>query len=222
MSLPRTGIYLTPPQQQQQQQQQPQVVSVPQQSSAVNWPQIAAAPAPIPVQQPQQSHGFVAAPAAPQQSMLPVLNAAPTHGKNQAADEDYDDYDDDKSTEAPKKRKHKKVKAKSGKDPIELALEQNNQQQQLPPPALPVPVAPVHEQYKMIHENLALEFRDHDGHSERPGGAVLSLTLGLLVTAALAILIGCRMRTVGRRARRLGGKTPYSQEADFLVNGMYL
>ncbi|XP_034472908.1 low-density lipoprotein receptor-related protein 11 isoform X2 [Drosophila innubila] len=222
MSLPRTGIYLTPPQQQQQQQQHPQIVSVAQQSSVVNWPQVAAVPAQISVQQPQQSQGFVAAPPSPQQSMLPVLNAAPTHGKNQPADEDYDDYDDDKSTEAPKKRKHKKLKAKSGKDPIELALEQNAQPQQLPPPALHVPVGPVHEQYKMIHENLGLEFRDHDGRSERPGGAVLSLTLGLLVTAALAILIGCRMRTVGRRARRLGGKTPYSQEADFLVNGMYL
>lgn len=83
-------------------------------------------------------------------------------------------------------------------------------------------VSPVHEQYEIIHQNMALEFRDHDGQSERPGGAVLSLTLGLLITAALAILIGCRMRTVGRRARRLGGKTPYSHEADFLVNGMYL
>ncbi|XP_051858298.1 protein bunched, class 2/F/G isoform [Drosophila albomicans] len=227
MSLPRTSIYLTPPQQQQQQQQQ-QVVNVPQQTS-INWPpaQMAVPQQQQQQQQQQQSQGYVAAapppaaaaaaPLAPQQSMLPVLNAAP---KNQPADEDYDDYDDEKSTEAPKKRKHKKAKAKAGgKDPIELALEQNNQQQ---PAALPVPVAPVHEQYKMIHENLALEFRDHDGHSERPGGAVLSLSLGLLVTAALAILIGCRMRTVGRRARRLGGKTPYSQEADFLVNGMYL
>ncbi|XP_017860400.1 PREDICTED: putative uncharacterized protein DDB_G0271606 isoform X2 [Drosophila arizonae] len=249
MSLPRTGIYL---QQQQQQQQQP----MPQQQQSqqvVNWPQVAAPPAQIAVQQPQQqSHAYITAaavpapapaaaapppappappvqpaqsaqpaPAAaqsPQQAMLPVLNAAPTHDKNQAADEDYDDYEEDKSTEPPKKHKHKKVKGKTAKDPIELALEQNKQQQQ----QLPAPVGPVHEQYKLIHENLALEFRDHDGHSERPGGAVLSLTLGLLVTAALSILIGCRMRTVGRRARRMGGKTPYSQEADFLVNGMYL
>ncbi|XP_023173304.2 putative uncharacterized protein DDB_G0271606 [Drosophila hydei] len=237
MSLPSAGIYV----QQQQQQQPQQVVSVAQQSPMVNWPQVAAPPAQIAVQQPQQqSHAYITAAAAPaptpappqpppaaqspQQAMLPVLNAAPTHDKSQAADDDYDDYDEDKSTEPPKKkqRKHKKAKSKATKDPIELALEQNKQQQQLPPPALPAPVGPVHEQYKMIHENLALEFRDHDGHSERPGGAVLSLTLGLLVTAALSILIGCRMRTVGRRARRMGGKTPYSQEADFLVNGMYL
>ncbi|KAI8043840.1 hypothetical protein M5D96_005178 [Drosophila gunungcola] len=237
MSLPRSGIYLSQQQLpasagQQQQQQVP--------SNAVWPPQTPLAPQQqSPVQQQQQPSlapqqpGHVYAPAsaiqsppAQQQSMLPVLNAAPAMGKNQgpSVDGDYEDYDEETYTEAPKKKqhKHKKVKAKTAKDPIELALEQNKQQQDATRPVLPVPVSPVHEQYKMIHENLAMEFRDHDGHSERPGGAVLSLTLGLLVTAALAILIGCRMRTVSRRARRLGGKTPYSQEADFLVNGMYL
>ncbi|EDW52499.1 uncharacterized protein LOC6612059 [Drosophila sechellia] len=236
--MSRTGIYMpqqqaqlqAPAGQQQQQQQVQASVVWPQQTPLIPQQQ-------SPVQQsqslmPQQSgHVYAAAPAiqsppAAQQAMLPVLNAAPVAGKNQgaAADGDYDDYDEETYTEAPKKKqhKHKKVKTKTAKDPIELALEQNKLQPDGSLPALPVPASPVHEQYKMIHDNLAMEFRDHDGHSERPGGAVLSLTLGLLVTAALAILIGCRMRTVTRRARRLGGKTPYSQEADFLVNGMYL
>ncbi|EDV32411.1 uncharacterized protein Dana_GF15825 [Drosophila ananassae] len=239
MSLPRSGLYMPTQQQQQQQpQSQLQTSSVQQLQPGAVWPQTAAGvpQQQLPVQQQQQAitpqqqgriyatAPAVQSPPAQQQAMLPVLNAAPAPGKSQGpgGDEEYDDYDDDTSTEAPKKkqRKHKKVKAKAGKDPIELALEQNKQEASLP--VLPVPVSPVHEQYKMIHENLAIEFRDHDGHSERPGGAVLSLTMGLLVTAALAILIGCRMRTVSRRARRLGGKTPYSQEADFLVNGMYL
>ncbi|ALC38680.1 CG6495 [Drosophila busckii] len=217
MSLPGTNIYLTP------QQQPVAVASVPQQQQPA-WPQVAAPPA---------AHGYIAAApaspvaaaaAAPQQSMLPVLNAAPQPGKQQAAVDEYDYDDEEKSTEAPKKktRKHKKFKSQDNKDANVLALEQTKQQLPQLHPTLPVPVGPVHEQYKIIHENLALEFRDHDGQAERPGGAVLSLTLGLLVTAALSILIGCRMRTVGRRARRLGGKTPYSQEADFLVNGMYL
>ncbi|KAH8285786.1 hypothetical protein KR018_003926 [Drosophila ironensis] len=239
MSLPRSGLYM-PPQQQQQSQLQTAPAMQLQPSGA--WPQAAAPAAPTQpqlrmqqqqaIQAPeQQGRLYATAPAvqsppAQQQAMLPVLNAAPPRGKNQgpAGDGDYEDYDDDMSTEAPKKkaRKHKKLKVKTAKDPIELALEQNKQAQEASLPVLPVPVSPVHEQYKMIHENLAIEFRDHDGHSERPGGAVLSLTMGLLVTAALAILIGCRMRTVSRRARRLGGKTPYSQEADFLVNGMYL
>ncbi|XP_017025840.1 polyglutamine-repeat protein pqn-41 [Drosophila kikkawai] len=242
MSLPRSGMYVSQQQQQplQNPQQQLQAASSGQQMSPnVVWPQQQQQPQ-LPVQQqPQQQLSQVyaaAAPAPPVQhqtaAMLPVLNAAPAQGKNQApsADGDYEDYDEETYTEAPKKKqhKHKKVKVKTAKDPIELALEQNKQQQEtaagasLSSATLLVPVSAVHEQYKMIHENLAMEFRDHDGHSERPGGAVLSLTLGLLVTAALAILIGCRMRTVSRRARRLGGKTPYSQEADFLVNGMYL
>ncbi|EDV58981.1 actin cytoskeleton-regulatory complex protein pan1 [Drosophila erecta] len=232
--MSRSGIYL--PQQQAQLQAPAGQQQVP---PSVVWPQQAplAPQQQAPVQQPQSlmpqqsGHVYAAAPAnqsppAAQHVMLPVLNAAPASGKNMgpAADGDYDDYDEETYTEAPKKKqhKHKKVKTKTAKDPIELALEQNKLQPDGSLPALPVPASPVHEQYKMIHDNLAIEFRDHDGHSERPGGAVLSLTLGLLVTAALAILIGCRMRTVTRRARRLGGKTPYSQEADFLVNGMYL
>ncbi|KAH8282150.1 hypothetical protein KR054_005811 [Drosophila jambulina] len=246
MSLPRSGMYVSQQQQQQQPPQNPQQQlqapsSGQQMPPNVVWPQQQQQQQqqPMPVQQQQTQQQQVYAPAAPDPAiqhqtaaMLPVLNAAPAQGKNQApsADGDYEDYDEETYTEAPKKKqhKHKKVKAKTAKDPIELALEQNKQQQEtaaaasLPSAALLVPVSAVHEQYKMIHENLAMEFRDHDGHSERPGGAVLSLTLGLLVTAALAILIGCRMRTVSRRARRLGGKTPYSQEADFLVNGMYL
>jgi hypothetical protein len=80
---------------------------------------------------------------------------------------------------------------------------------------------PHHEQLKLIKTELGLEFPDHDGLSQRPGGAMLSLTLGVIISAALAILIGCRMRVVGRRLRR-HGKAGYAHDADFLVNGMYL
>ncbi|XP_075150998.1 uncharacterized protein LOC142225111 [Haematobia irritans] len=169
------------------------------------------------------------------------LNPSSSLGQSAVKSDDSDEYDDseEKSTEPPKKHKHKKTKSKS-KDlqKTQEAMDEKhvNQLQQLQQqdvtatktvmnsmkPAKTDASSPVHEQYEIIHQNMALEFRDHDGQSERPGGAVLSLTLGLLITAALAILIGCRMRTVGRRARRMGGKTPYSHEADFLVNGMYL
>ncbi|GJQ84036.1 hypothetical protein Trydic_g10500 [Trypoxylus dichotomus] len=63
-----------------------------------------------------------------------------------------------------------------------------------------------------------LELRD--GIAEAPGGAILSLTLGLIITCLMAILIGCRLRVVRRRMRR-GGKS-YAHDADYLVNGMYL
>ncbi|XP_030759290.1 low-density lipoprotein receptor-related protein 11 isoform X2 [Sitophilus oryzae] len=59
-----------------------------------------------------------------------------------------------------------------------------------------------------------------DGPSRIPRGAILSLTLGLIITAVMAILIGCRLRVVRRRLRK-GGKG-YAHDADYLVNGMYL
>lgn len=58
----------------------------------------------------------------------------------------------------------------------------------------------------------------HSGHVEKPTGAILSLTLGCLVLAALSIMIACRMRRVNVRRRRHGKAV----DADFLVNGMYL
>lgn len=64
---------------------------------------------------------------------------------------------------------------------------------------------------------------DHDGRSDRPSGAVVSLTLGSILTVILAVFIGCRMRRVRRFSRHRNGKGgKYEHDADFLVNGMYL
>lgn len=49
----------------------------------------------------------------------------------------------------------------------------------------------------------------------------VGIFIGIIVTAALAVLVGCRATVVRRRARR-GGKSSYAHDADFLVNGMYL
>lgn len=79
---------------------------------------------------------------------------------------------------------------------------------------------PLHEQLKQLKSSSEVEARfiaEHGGHVEKPTGAVLSLTLGCLVLAALSVLIGCRLRKVNVRRRR--GK---SVEADYLVNGLYL
>lgn len=78
----------------------------------------------------------------------------------------------------------------------------------------------LHEQLKQLKETHDVEAQfitEHSGHVEKPTGAVLSLTLGCLVLAALSVLIGCRLRRVNVRRRR--GK---SVEADYLVNGLYL
>lgn len=73
----------------------------------------------------------------------------------------YDDEDETKPTEPPKKKQRKhKNKSKDKKHGKE-----NDEQ-------------PMHEQLQMIRKDLDMEFADHDGAAERPGGAVLSLTLG--------------------------------------------
>ncbi|XP_076659573.1 uncharacterized protein LOC143362935 [Halictus rubicundus] len=53
----------------------------------------------------------------------------------------------------------------------------------------------------------------------KPRGAVISLALGLTITAITATLIVCRLRVVRRRGKRHG---PYAHDPDYLVNGMYL
>jgi hypothetical protein len=98
-----------------------------------------------------------------------------------------------------KLRKHKKVKGQKEKQKHEKAL---------------------HDQLRQLKNENDIEAQfitEHGGHVEKPTGAVLSLTLGCLVMAALSILIGCRLRKVNVRRRR--GK---SVEADYLVNGLYL
>ncbi|XP_051165892.1 uncharacterized protein LOC127284490 [Leptopilina boulardi] len=69
---------------------------------------------------------------------------------------------------------------------------------------------------------VAQHFRHNNSVNEnlRPKGAVISLVLGLSVSAVMAILIACRLRVVRRRGRR--GHEPYAHDADYLVNGMYL
>jgi hypothetical protein len=51
-------------------------------------------------------------------------------------------------------------------------------------------------------------------------GAVIALALGLCITAVLLIFVGCRLRNVKKRLRR--GRPLNSNEADYLINGMYL
>lgn len=51
-------------------------------------------------------------------------------------------------------------------------------------------------------------------------GPVVALSLGLAITLLMLIFVGCRLRTVKRRLRK--GRALHSNEADYLINGMYL
>ena len=54
----------------------------------------------------------------------------------------------------------------------------------------------------------------------RPAGAVLPLALGLIITALLLIMIGCRLGLVRRKLKKARPLT--TEESDYLINGMYL
>lgn len=51
-------------------------------------------------------------------------------------------------------------------------------------------------------------------------GPIVALALGLAFTVMLLIFVGCRLRNVKRRIRK--GRVLHSNEADYLINGMYL
>lgn len=90
--------------------------------------------------------------------------------------------------------------------------------------------------YRFTEHSSVIVIKDHREHGRnalmaehlkqpneneilKPRGAVISLALGLTITAITATLIACRLRVVRRRGRRHG---PYAHDADYLVNGMYL
>ncbi|GAB1598314.1 low-density lipoprotein receptor-related protein 11-like isoform X2 [Argonauta hians] len=51
-------------------------------------------------------------------------------------------------------------------------------------------------------------------------GPIVALALGLSFTTMLLIFVGCRLHRVKRRLRK--GRALHSNEADYLINGMYL
>ncbi|XP_065075728.1 uncharacterized protein LOC135699402 isoform X2 [Ochlerotatus camptorhynchus] len=238
-----TDPRMSPPQRpiwpQSQLPQEQYVQPPPQHQSDMNPPPIQPVPSnpqPSPPQspppQPQPAATAIATDAQPK---LPVVDdessKKPDNHKAGKSSEEYESYDEqyqeksskeeqeEEKPQPPQKKKprkhhkqhqhdeeHKKKKSKTAKK--DKAVHEG---EHIPPP--------VH--LKMLRSDMEIEFVDHDGQAERPGGAVLSLTLGAILTAALAILIGCRMKVARRRVRRQG-KGGYAHDADFLVNGMYL
>lgn len=56
--------------------------------------------------------------------------------------------------------------------------------------------------------------------SDNAQGPIVALALGLSFTTMLLIFVGCRLHRVKRRLRK--GRALHSNEADYLINGMYL
>lgn len=58
------------------------------------------------------------------------------------------------------------------------------------------------------------------GISADKQGPIIALSLGLAFTLILLFFVACRLRTVRHRLRK--GRPLHSNEADYLINGMYL
>lgn len=53
-----------------------------------------------------------------------------------------------------------------------------------------------------------------------PTGAILPLALGIIITALLLLMIGCRLRLVRHKLKK--ARPLSTEESDYLINGMYL
>ncbi|XP_067272854.1 low-density lipoprotein receptor-related protein 11 [Pseudorasbora parva] len=59
-----------------------------------------------------------------------------------------------------------------------------------------------------------------EGHPPPESGAILPLALGLIISALLLLMVGCRLWLVRRRLKKALPLT--TEESDYLINGMYL
>ncbi|XP_061126552.1 low-density lipoprotein receptor-related protein 11 [Syngnathus typhle] len=64
------------------------------------------------------------------------------------------------------------------------------------------------------------QFPGKGGHPVPESGAILPLTLGLIITALLLLMIACRLRLVRHKLKKARPLT--TEESDYLINGMYL
>lgn len=107
------------------------------------------------------------------------INESSRDVSSSESDDDSSDYEEEEfktTTEAPKKKpkKHRnKIKDKKEMDGKNYDSKDKNSHK--------VGKVSVHDEKinQIIRNDLEIEFADHDGPAERPGGAVLSLTLGL-------------------------------------------
>ncbi|XP_044185813.1 low-density lipoprotein receptor-related protein 11 [Thunnus albacares] len=67
---------------------------------------------------------------------------------------------------------------------------------------------------------ISKPFSAMEGHPAPESGAILPLALGLIITALLLLMIGCRLRLVRHKLKKARPLT--TEESDYLINGMYL
>lgn len=69
-------------------------------------------------------------------------------------------------------------------------------------------------------DTISKQFPVKGGNPGPESGAILPLALGILITALLLMMIGCRLRLVRHKLKKARPLT--TEESDYLINGMYL
>ncbi|XP_028252550.1 low-density lipoprotein receptor-related protein 11-like [Parambassis ranga] len=80
--------------------------------------------------------------------------------------------------------------------------------------------APKESQKQAESDTISKPFPVMGGHPGPESGAILPLALGLIITALLLLMIGCRLRLVRHKLKKARPLT--TEESDYLINGMYL
>lgn len=90
-----------------------------------------------------------------------------------------------------------------------------------PPPASKhTETVPISESKQENEVLVSKPYTVTEGHPVPESGAILPLALGLIITAMLLLLIGCRLRLVRHTLKKTRPLT--TEESDYLINGMYL
>ncbi|CAN9507965.1 unnamed protein product [Ophioblennius macclurei] len=81
--------------------------------------------------------------------------------------------------------------------------------------------APKVSQNQVVSEAIVSKpFKAMGGHPVPESGAILPLALGIIITALLLLMIGCRLKLVRHKLKKARPLT--TEESDYLINGMYL
>lgn len=143
---------------------------------------------------------------------------------NTGADQASNDQDQDFSemeTSDEKQVPENSVKSESSGEKSDISEEKSNEiEQQDSADENSNKTQPENNSDNWHMKILNAEIVDVETLEDSSQGPVVALSLGLAITLLMLIFVGCRLRTVKRRLRK--GRALHSNEADYLINGMYL
>ena len=136
------------------------------------------------------------------------------------------DVDSSESSNESVENNSEEESSENNSQPVQSSDEDEQFEEPDDKPKQPVEQAPNSNNKTAVltqqEENIWREERIEKIEIARPSNrmAVVALSLGLIITAMMLLFVGCRLRNVRKRLRK--GRPMNSNEADYLINGMYL